>query len=242
MRFTKVGLIVLMMCAASVLRAQTPAFEAASIKPLPPAADGGVHIHMSDDDKMVNYSSVGLKDVMAYAYGVGKDQISGPAWLDNDMYAIVAKVPAGVSGKQIPAMLETLLRERFGMVIHRESRDVAVFALLEAKGGAKLKVADGATGCHGTGDSKGYILACQTSLAHFADWLSRQTGRPVIDKTQLDGPFAINMDWLPDAPDDPPNTALFEALNKQLGLRLEGQHAPREFIVVDSANRVPTEN
>jgi uncharacterized protein (TIGR03435 family) len=64
----------------------------------------------------------------------------------------------------------------------------------------------------------------------------------VIDKTQLEGAFAINMNWLPDAPDDPPNRALFEALNKQLGPRLEGQHAPLDFIVVDSANRVPTEN
>ena len=133
MRFIVLALI---MCAPSILTGQPLTFEAASIKALPPAADGGVHIHMSDDDKMVNYSSVGLKDVMAYAYGVGKDQISGPSWLDSDMYAIVAKVPAGVSGKQIPAMLQTLLRERFGMVIHRESKDVPVFALLEAKGGA----------------------------------------------------------------------------------------------------------
>ena len=239
MRFTTVCLMV---CAASVLTAQTPTFEAASIKPLPPAADGGVHIHMSDDDKMVNYSSVVLKEVIAYAYGVRPDQVSGPAWLESDMYSIVAKVPSGASGNQIPAMLQTLLSERFSLVFHRESKEVPVFALLQAKGGSKLKVADQTTGCHGTGDSKGRKLVCQTSLAHFADWLSRQTGRPVIDKTQLEGAFAIDMDWLPDAPDDAPNTALFEALNRQLGLRLEGQHAPREFIVVDSANKVPVEN
>jgi uncharacterized protein (TIGR03435 family) len=231
-----------MMCAATVLTGQTLTFEAAAIKPLPPAADGGVHIHMSDDDKMVNYSSVVLTEVIACAYGVRKDQISGPAWLDSDMYSIVAKVPSGATGKQIPAMLQALLSERFSLVFHRESKETPVFALLEAKGGAKLKVTDVATGCHGTGDSKGRKLVCQTTLAHFADWLSRQTGRPVIDKTQLEGAFAIDMDWLPDAPDDPPNTALVEALNRQLGLRLEGQHAPREFIVVDSANKVPTEN
>jgi uncharacterized protein (TIGR03435 family) len=64
----------------------------------------------------------------------------------------------------------------------------------------------------------------------------------VIDKTQLEGAFEIKMQWVPDAPDDPPNTALFEALNRQLGLRLEGQRAPGEFVVVDSANKVPTEN
>jgi len=231
-----------MMCAASVLTAQTLAFEAASIKSLPPALDGSIHIHMNGDDSVLNYSSVGLKDVMAFAYGVGKDRISGPAWLDSEMYAIVAKVPAGVSGKQIPAMLQTLLRERFGLVIHRESKEVPVFALLQAKGGAKLKASAEVTGCRGSGDSKGYILACRASLPRFADWLSGKTGRPVIDRTLLEGTFEINMQWVPDAPDDLPNTALFEALNKQLGLRLEGQHAPGEFIVVDSANRVPTEN
>jgi len=234
--------LALVILAPALLTAQTPAFEAASIKSLPPALDGSIHIHMSDDDKMVNYTSVGLKDVLAYAYGVPKDRISGPGWLDSEMYAIVAKVPAGVSGKQIPAMLQTLLQERFGLMLHRESKDIPVFALMQVKGGTKLKSADEVTGCHGTGDSKGRVLTCQSNVAQFANWLSRQAGRQVIDKTQLEGIFRFELQWIPDAPEDPPNTTLFEALNKQLGLRLEGQHAPGEFLVVDSANRVPTEN
>jgi uncharacterized protein (TIGR03435 family) len=79
-------------------------------------------------------------------------------------------------------------------------------------------------------------------MSQLAATLSRRLDRPVIDKTLLEGVFEINMQYPRDAPDDAPGTSLFEALSGQLGLKLEAQHAPGEFLIVDSANRVPTEN
>jgi uncharacterized protein (TIGR03435 family) len=224
----------------AALCAQTPVFEAASIKSLPPEALG--HIHMSSDGNFVNYSSAGLKDIISAAYRIGKDRISGPAWLDSEMYAVTARAPEGASEKQIPEMLQVLLRDRFGVVIHRESKEMAVLALVVAKGGPKMKAVDKATGCRSNGDAKGTVLACESGLPQLSDLLSGRMGRPVIDKTGLAGAFEINMQWDRDAPDDPPGTSLLEALPKQLGLKLEAQHAPVDVIVVDSANRVPTAN
>jgi uncharacterized protein (TIGR03435 family) len=232
--------IILLLALPAAICAQSPAFEAASIKSLPPEALG--HVHMDSDGNIVSYSSAGLKDIISEAYRIGKDRISGPAWLDSEMYAVTARIPDGASEKQIPEMLQALLRDRFGVVLHRESKDMSVLALVVAKGGPKMKAGDAATGCNSNGGAKGTVLACRAGLAQFVGVLSRQMRSPVIDKTGLDGVYEINMQWDRDAPDDPPGTSLLEALPKQLGLKLESQHAPVDVIVVDSANRIPTAN
>ena len=110
---------------------------------------------MRGDGSIIDYSSVGLKDLISEAYGVTKDQISGPSWLDSEMFAISARIPAGASTKQVPEMFQALLRDRFGMVVHRETRRPAVLALVVAKGGSKLKAVNTATGCDSNGDGKG---------------------------------------------------------------------------------------
>lgn len=226
----------------AVLLSQTIAFDAASIKSLPPENIG--HIHMRRAGSIVDYSSVGLKDLISEAYGVTKDQISGPPWLDSEMFAISARIPAGASAKQIPEMFQGLLRDRFGMTVHRETRETAVLALVVAKGGPKLRPVDTATGCDSNGDVKGTVLTCHAPISQLADVLSRHNGlsRVVIDRTQLQGIFEINLEWPRDEPEDPAGASLMDALPRQLGLRLESQKAPQEFIVVDAANRAPTEN
>lgn len=155
---------------------------------------------------------------------------------------IAAKIPAGAGKSQVPAMFQALLRDRFAVKLHRESQDLAVLALVVAKGGPKLKAADSANGCHGESNKKGNSLDCHTSLAQLAEQLSANADRPVVDKTMLEGPFEISLHWIPDglAPDG--GATLLQALPEQLGLRLEAQKAPMEVLVIDSANRVPTEN
>lgn len=227
------------------LFAQTAAFEVASVKSLPPVTDGRVSTRMSTDDGMVRYSNVTLKDVIAQAWGIAKFRIEGPAWLDDERYTIAAKIPSGASSQQVPGMFQTLLRERFAMEFHRESKDVPVLALVVAKGGSKLKAADALTGCSGSSNLKRIILACHTSLQQFAEQLSRHTDRPVVDKTLLQGAFEINLQWIPDgaAPDDSVvGATLQDALPEQLGLKLEAQKAPVEILVIESANKIPTEN
>jgi uncharacterized protein (TIGR03435 family) len=200
---------------------------------------------MSTDDGMLNYSNLTLKDVIAQAYRIAKYQVAGPAWLDDDHFVIAAKIPSGAPREQVPAMLQTLLKERFGLEFHRESKDMAVFALVVAKGGSKLKATDSATGCHISTTSRKIRHQCHMDLSQFAERLSTYTDRPVVDKTQLPGVFEINIEWVPDGAatvDAEAGSTLLEALPEQLGLRLEAQRAPVEMLTVDSANRVPSEN
>ncbi len=233
------GLVLLVTFVVAIC-AQPPVFEAAAIKSLPPEALG--HVHMNSDGNIVNYSSAGLKDMIAVAYRIGKDRISGPAWLDSEMYAVNARVPDGASQGQVPEMLQALLRDRFGLVVHRESKEMPVLVLVVAKGGPKMKAAEGVTGCSDNGNDKGNVLACHSAISNLLPVLSGRMRSPVIDKTGLNGVYEINMQWDRDAPDDPPGTSLLEALPKQLGLRLESQKGPVEILIVDSANRVPTPN
>jgi uncharacterized protein (TIGR03435 family) len=82
-----------------------------------------------------------MKAVLARAYNVKQHQISGPSWLD-DRYDITAKVPDGVPAEKVPEMLQALLAERFKMVIHKETKEQPVYALVVGKNGPKLTKSD----------------------------------------------------------------------------------------------------
>lgn len=238
--------LILLLSIPSALFAQAPAFEVASVKSVPPPTDGHISTRMSTDDGMLNYSNLTLKDVIAQAYRIAKYQIAGPAWLDDERYVIAARIPSGAPREQVPAMLQTLLKERFGLESHRESKDMAVLALVVAKGGSKMKATDSSTGCHISTTPRKISHMCHLGLPEFAERLSEYTDRPVVDKTLLQGVFEINIEWVPDAAvtasEAAPGSTLLEALPEQLGLRLEAQKAPVEILVIDSATRVPTEN
>ncbi len=143
----------LFLTAAIAAFAQTPvpaplAFEVASIKPagpLDPAAiqQGKAHIGMKVDGAICDIGSFSLKDLIRTAYEVKDYQITGADSLGSPMDAqrfnIQATMPAGATEKQVPQMLQTLLADRFKLVIRRESKDQSVYALVVAKGGPKLK-------------------------------------------------------------------------------------------------------
>jgi len=129
---------------ACAVFAQTnpPAFEVASIKQAAPQPEGRVAIRMGGDAGRVDYANVSLKQVLARAYNVKQNQISGPSWIDSERYDITAKVPDGVPADQVPAMLQALLTERFKMAVHKETKEEPIYALIVGKGGPKLKKSD----------------------------------------------------------------------------------------------------
>jgi uncharacterized protein (TIGR03435 family) len=142
--------------AATTAFAQTPApsplaFEVASVKPaapLDPVAiqQGKVHVGMKVDGAICDIGSFSLRDLIRTAYEVKDYQISGVdslgAPLTAQRFNIQATMPEGATEKQVPQMLQTLLAERFKLVIHRETKDQSVYALIVAKGGPKLKAAE----------------------------------------------------------------------------------------------------
>ena len=81
-----------------------------------------------------------MRDFLSSAYRVKLYQIVGPEWIATERYDINAKLPAGTSASKLPEMLQALLTERFAMRLHRDKKEMPVFAMLVGKGHATAKV------------------------------------------------------------------------------------------------------
>jgi len=95
-----------------------------------------------DESLVVNpgsliYSRVSLKDCLEAAYGVKRYQISGPDWLDTQLFDIAARVEGNHGREEIMLMLQTLMADRFKLELHREQKEQPVYALLVGKNGPK---------------------------------------------------------------------------------------------------------
>jgi uncharacterized protein (TIGR03435 family) len=97
----------------------------------------GPHITASQ----VEYNYMTLRELIAAAYRAQPYQVSGPDWLGSERFDIVAKMPMGASTDDAPAMLQTLLAERFKLQAHRDSQEHPVLALVVGKNGPRLKEA-----------------------------------------------------------------------------------------------------
>jgi uncharacterized protein (TIGR03435 family) len=138
------GLVVLASGAACAQGVDGPTFEVASIKPAAPMVPGRIMIGMnggpgSRDPGQITVTNMGLGDLMANAYDVKSYQISGPPWMDSQRFDIVAKVPAGATKDDARVMWQNLLKERFGLALHHETKEMAMYALVVGKNGPKLK-------------------------------------------------------------------------------------------------------
>ena len=121
-----------------------PAFEVASVKPAAPPGAGPFRFGMNGgpgtaDPGQWTGKSVTLKNVLMTAYGVKQYQISGPSWLDSERFDIAAKIPKGATREQFILMLQNLLAERFKLTLHREKKDLPMYALVVGKNGPKMK-------------------------------------------------------------------------------------------------------
>jgi len=195
----------------------------------------------------VNITDNSLKDLIRIAWQVKDYQIIASAWMGDEKYEIIANMPPGVDRGQAPAMLRNLLEARFHLQLHKEKRAIPVYALIAAKGGPKLAVAAGPPNRHGgnawTDGGVGHLSAPNSPAAALADLLTRISDRPVIDATGLTGIYDFELTYAPGLSatlsDAGPN--LVAAL-AEIGLKLEKRDAQIEVLVVDHADKVPTEN
>jgi uncharacterized protein (TIGR03435 family) len=130
---------------------QAPAksFDVATIKPSAPLDVQKLQAQMQSgqmpnfgahlDGRRAEYNYMSLHDLVAYAYSVKPYQIVGPDWMNTARFDIVARLPEGSGTDDAPAMLKTLLEDRFKLVAHLENRDQPVYALVVGKDGPKLK-------------------------------------------------------------------------------------------------------
>jgi uncharacterized protein (TIGR03435 family) len=278
------------------------------------------------DGLRAEYIYLTLKDLITVAYKVKPYQITGPAWLATDHFDVVAKMPEGSTKDDAPKMLQTLLADRFKVVIHRETQEHPVLALVVGKDGPKLKDSPGTSApidedaplakgemkmdgpdgpiritTHPDGtmtENMGkqgivtikmdgqtiHVNADTMTMSGFADTLTTimQMGgggsKPVLDMTELKGNYQVAVDIsMADilamaraemgnlgmnatggssaaggaagsgtaanvASDPGGGGATVYASVEKLGLKLEQRKAPVEQVVVDSAEKTPTEN
>jgi uncharacterized protein (TIGR03435 family) len=217
-----------------------PAFEVASVKVAPPRSGTARYTAMDSDPAMVRYSNISLQNLIAIAYNFDSRLVmGGPPWLGSDVYDVVAKIPPATPKNQIPAMLQTLLAERFKLALHRETKEQRAYFLVVGKNGPKLKPAreEGVQNQIIPGGIMGHAMSMDLLAASIA----RVVGYHVVDKTGLPGAFDIDLRFTPENSKEP-GPDLLTCIQEQLGLKLEPGRAPVEMLTVDHAERIPTEN
>jgi uncharacterized protein (TIGR03435 family) len=240
--------IPLLLLMAAAQAGNRTSFEVASIKfhpePITMSADPSVR-----GSRMTGTAST-LLDLITVAYGVKYDQVSGgPGWIRSEHYDLTAKAEGeqAITKEEARQMLQQLLSDRFQLKIHREPKEVPVYALVVGKSGSKLKetAADTPGNNVTRASSNGmHIEASRGTMEHLARQLSGSAGRPVVDRTGLSGYYAYKFEWFPVNPTaeaDPDRPSLFTAIQEQLGLRLEPSKAPFDMLIIDSAAK-PTAN
>jgi len=192
--------------------------------------------------------------------------VDAPGWLSSESYDIVLTPdsPDIAPSPDTPAKdalasyhrnqqrLRAVLRDRFGLVLRVETREMPVYALIQAKGGTKLSAVpgDGPAGFRNNAKA-GHIDGTSAPIKMLTDFLARDLGRPVNDETGLSALYDFKLEWDPQAesgaasPETPGNTSsrpsLFTALTEQLGLRLQSKKGQAQVYVIERIER-PSDN
>lgn len=230
-----------------------PAFDAVSIKKVErvqvtvPDNGGPVRVRLGFQytSGRLTCSSQALRSLIQEAYSVNEWQVSGPSWIDSEVYQLVATMPQETTRVTARLMLRTMLSERFKLVLHTEEKLIPVYALVEAKGGLKLRQAE-KTGTYSQKVGGGKFTARGMPLANFAGFLTSIVERPVIDMINSPNVYDFELEWTPDYEINRAGVhrdrGILGVLEKQAGLRLEPRKSPFQILVIDSAERIPTEN
>jgi uncharacterized protein (TIGR03435 family) len=215
-----------------------------------------------------------------------RERIGGPDWIDKNRFDVAVQAPAGAAlvgpdgfPSGVFAMVRAVLADRFGLVTHNETRERPVYALTVARAnrplgdGLKRVESDCAEGMRrmvapgpgapppgpppcSFGGGPGRITGNIVSLAMLSAILGRTVGRPVVDRTGIEGYFNVTLEFAPEAgiagplPPEAPRPdasaradapSIFTAVQEQLGLKLEATRAPVDVLVIDRATQ-PSEN
>ena len=258
MKYSAIVIAVVMSAGLIAAQSVQPAFEVASVKQNL-SGDTRSQLELPPGGRFVA-TNVPLKDLILLAYGLQDFQlVDAPAWIAAARFDIEAKADSELKAGIVPPQLRALLAERFQLALHRETKDMPVYALTMARDdrqlGPQLQIAS-VNGCADaaaartdgnsaapTGPSRCLfrmygvqLVARSMGVGPLSSRLGSEVGRFVIDKTGLTGLYDYDMTWSPDALEsagDATRPSIFTALRDQLGLKLESQRAPVEVTVVD---------
>jgi uncharacterized protein (TIGR03435 family) len=135
--------------------------------------------------------------------------------------------------------MQNLLADRFQLRVHRDRRELTVYALMTARSGPLFKESTSSSSAIHTnrGPGKSRISVTRVTLDQVAGMLGKQMGRIIQNKTGLRGYYDLTLEWDPDQTPDSTVPSIFAALQEQLGLRLESQKAMVDVLVIDRAEK-----
>ena len=242
--------IALSIVLVAVTLAQTPQpdkkieFEVASIRPSNQKDSQDIDMNQG----RFQTRNATLKVLIADAYGIDiKEIFGGPKWVDSDGFDINAKIPeefahGGTKEKLLRPMVQSLLADRFQLVIHREPRQISGYFLVVAKKWPKMEPAKAGEEAN-LHSNRGHLSAENVTIETLARHLSYDTEKLVVDRTELTGGFDFKLDWMPEKSGPKPEPfsdggpSIFTAVQEQLGLRLESAQVPIQAIVIDRAEK-----
>ncbi len=232
-----------------------PAFEVATVKLSNP--DQGLR-GLRMQGRQFTAINLSVHDLILIAYGIHPRQLLGaPDWIEKERYDVLGKpdVEGQPNNRQMRALIQKLLADRFNLKFHREKRELSVYLIVVGKTGAKLTKADGDPKADPVMFFYGAeFIAKNTTMVDFAGFLQQGVlDRPVLDQTGITGRYDFGLLWRPEVrpagpgnnPPPPSDTDglpdVYTAIQQQLGLRLEAAKTPTEVIVIDRLEK-PSEN
>ena len=223
-------------------------FEVASVKPADPHTQS---VSASRDaGEGLDVRNISVRNLITLAYGLRDFQLLGaPGWIDTESYDVLAKAPPSDSQTgtesldqrtlrfdRVKERLRSLLADRFGLVVHHETREQSVYFLTVAKNGLKLKEVLAPEGPLRKEEGRGHSRGFAVPVDMLVTTLANATHTTVVDRTGLPGRYDYALDWDPDFQGDTGPT-IFTAVQEQLGLRLESGKAPVDVVVIDHVER-----
>jgi len=234
-------------------------FEVATIKPSTALDDGGsAGFQLGGRFRAINFAALNM---ILSAYGTRqrslfRSQIIGaPEWATTARYDITARVGDALAGsspgelsQKMPALLQSLLEDRFKLKAHRETRERPIYALrlLNRDGALGPRMRRSAARCPDDREkcslhfSSGHITGGALSMQQLLGILSANADRVVVDQTGLEGAFEVDLEWsLDQSTSDKPS--FFGAVQEELGLKLDAGRGPVDVLVVEHMEK-PTED
>lgn len=247
---------------SSILSAQSPRFDVASVKPHTSAEES---VRWTFENGRFTGTNVTLRMLISTAYGPLQQPLpdflitGAPGWIAAERFDVTG---TAAPGAELPQLLRSLVEERFALRSHFEKRDVPIYALTVARAdrglGPMMRKTDRDCAAIAAGERcggqifPGKVSARGITMTQIVSGLARlmpNVGRPVVDRTALSGTFDIDLTWTPDQPSanampgmptppiDPNGPSLVTALQEQLGLKLESQRGEVDALVIDAVSR-----
>jgi uncharacterized protein (TIGR03435 family) len=238
-----------------------PTFVIADVRPSPHRAmpRGSGFVMVRGDRYLLRQTT--MRDLIGIAYSVNPGLVrKGPTWLEIERYDITAKLPPGATPDTEKPMLRSLLEDRFKLVAHNDTEQMQANMLLPGKDKVRMKPSDGSgeSGCKflpqpqdsPAGTATTMEFSCHNmSMAAFVQnlhyWIYDYFPGPISDSTGLKGTWDFDLKWsnrVQLATAGAEGNSIYDAIDKQLGLKLGKQMSPIPVVIVDGLNETPTPN